>query len=202
LTGLCDFSINPSIRLRGAIRGWRGDSAGHSFEAMHKLVWLVLSLCVAAACHGDDPDAGAGARAAPAKRWAVKQVTPPLDVKTPPADATKTASGLVYKKLVKHGAGVQPRGDEAALVRYTGWRRSSGETFFTMDGGQTIAIDIAHATFGLREALPLLHKGEKAMLWLPPGDGRPDGVAYEIELVDVVARPVATATPAVRGGPP
>ena len=58
-----------------------------------------------------------------------------------------------------------------------------------------IAIDVAHAAPGLREALPLLHKGEKAMLWLPPGDGMADAIAYDVELVDVVPRPAAD-TPA------
>ncbi|TMQ11615.1 MAG: hypothetical protein E6J91_22475 [Deltaproteobacteria bacterium] len=161
---------------------------------MRNLMWLVLSFSVAAAmaCHDDDPDVSSPAAAKPvAKRWTVKQVAPPLDVHKPPADATKTASGLVYKKLVGHEAGVQPRRDQTALIRYTGWRRGSGETFFTMDDGQTIAIDIAHAAPGLREALPLLHKGEKVMLWLPPGDGMPEAVAYEVELVDVVARPAS-----------
>jgi FKBP-type peptidyl-prolyl cis-trans isomerase len=160
------------------------------------MMWLLLSSSLAAqvACHGDDADTDNPARskASAAKRWAVKQVAPPLDVEAPPADATKTASGLTYKKLVSHAAGAQPRSDETAAIRYTGWRRQSGETFFTTDGGQTIAIDIAHAAPGLREALPLLHKGEKAMLWLAPGDGTMEPVAYEVELVDVVAKPAGT----------
>ena len=44
-----------------------------------------------------------------------------------------------------------------------------------------------------REALPLLHKGEKAILWLPPGEGVAETLVYEIELLDIIS-PIATAS--------
>jgi hypothetical protein len=34
-----------------------------------------------------------------------------------------------------------------------------------------MALDVAHAAPGFSEALQLLRKGEKAMLWVPPGQG-------------------------------
>jgi hypothetical protein len=73
-------------------------------------------------------------------------------------------------------------------VRYTGWVQRTGETFFTTQGrGQPIAIDLGHAAPGFREALPLLHAGEKAVVWMPPRRGTLEPVAYEIELVEVLA---------------
>jgi peptidylprolyl isomerase len=126
------------------------------------------------------------------KPQGVPQVAPPIDLQTPPADATKTASGLVYKRLVANRTGAQARANETVLVRYTGWRQRTGQTFFTNGGsGQPIAIDLAHSAPGFREALLLLHKGEKAVLWMPAGAATPESVTYEVELVDILPKPVA-----------
>ncbi|HMG23429.1 MAG TPA: FKBP-type peptidyl-prolyl cis-trans isomerase, partial [Kofleriaceae bacterium] len=150
---------------------------------------IASSAAAMAGCHDDDDDARAAERAAPTPtRPAIPQVAPPLDLHKPPADATVLASGVVYKKRFAT-SGDQPKGNETVLVRYTGWRQRTGDTFFTTTGrDQPIAIDVAHAAAGFREALPLLHKGEKVMLWLPPGPGTPEPVAYEVELVDIVAK--------------
>lgn len=159
-------------------------------------LWFLLacSLVPSAGCRGDDDDSSPAAApelAASRRRPAIEQVSPPLDLRAPPADATRTASGLVYKTLVR-STGVQVRSDDTVLVRYTGWRQQSGETFFTARSReQSIAIDVAHAAPGFREALPLLHRGEKVMLWVPASPGTLEPVAYEVEIVDIVARPVA-----------
>ena len=102
----------------------------------------------------------------------------------------KTTSGLRYKTLVAHASGAQPTLKDTAVLRYTGWRPRTGETFVTTSGsGQPIAIDLAHAAPGFAEALPRLHKGETAVLWLPPGEGASEPLVYEVELTDVVATP-------------
>ena len=87
------------------------------------------------------------------------------------------------------------------LVRYTGWVQRTGETFFTTQGrAQPIAIDLAHAAPGFREALPRLHAGEKAVVWMPPRPGAREPVVYELELVEVVgSQPAAAAGGASRG---
>jgi hypothetical protein len=49
-------------------------------------------------------------------------------------------------------------------------------------------------------ALPLLHAGETAVLWLPPRPGTLEPVAYEVELVEVLAtRPASTAAASSSG---
>ena len=155
--------------------------------------WILFSslLVGSAACHGDGDDAGendVGSGAKVARRL-VEQVPSPVDIKTPPEDAVKTASGLIYKKLASTDVGAQPKLNEKVLVRYTGWRQRTGETFFTTKSSQPIAMDIAHAAPGFREALPLLHKGEKMVLWLPPSTSTPEPVVYEVELVDILSPP-------------
>jgi len=140
----------------------------------------------------------------------VEQVTPPIPVQTPPADATKTATGLIYKTLTPNAAGLQPKRNDAVLINYTGWRQASGETFFTNRGkGKPMRLGLTQAAPGFTEALQLMHKGETAMLWMPPAIGykvqppAPETLVYQLEIVDVlpappvpddVAKPPATAT--------
>jgi FKBP-type peptidyl-prolyl cis-trans isomerase len=128
------------------------------------------------------------------------QVAPPLDLRKAPADATKTATGLTYKKRFDT-SGAQPLSGDTVLARYTGWRQQTGDTFFTTTGrAQPISIDLRHAAAGFREAVSVMHKGEKMMLWLPAGADAPEPIAYEIELVDIVAKAAGATTPVVSSG--
>src|SRR4051812_20240903 len=115
---------------------------------------LLASTAAAAACHGDDTQDGGPVAATPVPKHGVPQVPPPIDLREPPAGATKTASGLIYQRLGDGTAGAQPRSEDTVLVRYTGWRQRTSETFFTTQGrAQPIAIDLAHAAPEFREAL-------------------------------------------------
>src|SRR4051812_39884323 len=73
----------------------------------------------------------AGLHHGSAMRPQMPQITPPLDIKKPPADAVKTPSGLMYKKLVVNDAGTAAKKNDTVLINYTGWRQSTGETFFS-----------------------------------------------------------------------
>jgi hypothetical protein len=171
---------------------------------MHHLkIWFLMSslLLGAVACHGDDNEPVARTEAAERSRAVprlIQQVPPPVDLEAPPAGATKTASGLSYKKLVARAASAPAKASDTVLVHYTGWRRT-GETFFTTRArGRPIAIDIAHAAPGFAEMLPLLRKGEKAVLWVPPSKETTETLVYEVEVVDVVSpSAVAKRAPSV-----
>jgi hypothetical protein len=163
-------------------------------------LWILFSSAVlgSVACH-DDKDDEPTSHPGSAARSGVEQIAPPIDLRTPPDDAMKTASGLVYKKLVANDRGAQPARGDTAMIQYTGWRQKTGETFFTTKGsGQPIALDLAHAAPGFAETLPLLHQGERAVLWVPPGQGTPESVVYEVEVVAVV-KPPAVAKRGVKG---
>jgi hypothetical protein len=158
-----------------------------------------LSSCVlgSIACHDDeDVPPAATERSGPSKVAVarVDQIKPPLDLRTPPADAEKTASGVVYKTLVGNHAGAQAKANETVLIQYTGWIKRTGVTFFSTRGrAQPIAIDLAHSAPGFAEALPLLHKGETAVIWMPASPGTTEAVVYEIEVVDIVRPPAVAA---------
>jgi FKBP-type peptidyl-prolyl cis-trans isomerase len=169
---------------------------------MHHLkIWFLMSslLLGSVACHGDQEDEPVARTEAAERSRAVprliQQIEPPVDLEAPPADATKTASGLRYKKLATKEASAQPRASDTVLVHYTGWRRT-GETFFTTRArGRPIALDIAHAAPGFAEMLPLLRKGEKAVLWVPPGQATAEPLVYEIEIIDLVTSSRVRPTP-------
>jgi len=136
------------------------------------------------------------------------QVAPPADLKTPPADATKTASGLVYKKLVTRETGDRPGRNDSVLVNYTAWRPATGETFFTNEGrGKPMPLNLAQAAPGFVEGLQLLRVGEKAVMWMPaeigykspPTSGHPEALVYQFELVEIHPAP---AIPEDVGKPP
>jgi hypothetical protein len=163
-------------------------------------IFLSVSLAlVAVACHDDGDEESADTIGIGKARPVIEQVHPPIDINTPPSDATKTASGLRYKKLVERPGGAQPTPADVALIHYTGWRQRTGTTFFTTKGREhPIALDLAHSAPGFHEALQLLRKGESMMLWVPPGQGSPEPLVYQIEVADIVV-PVAKATQAPKG---
>jgi hypothetical protein len=169
---------------------------------MHNLkIWILISSLLAGsvACQGDVDEPGDRTGAVEKAPPLIEQIPPPLDLKEPPPDAAKTASGLLYKKLSANTTAVQANATGTVLVHYTGWRRNSGDTFFTTRGrGRPIAIDLAQAVPGFAEAMQALRKGEKAVLWMPAGAGATDALVYEVEVVDVVAKP-AKATATARG---
>jgi hypothetical protein len=151
--------------------------------------FLTVAMAVGIGCHGEDEAADKPRPAARAEPRHVPQVQPPIDVKTPPKDAAKTPSGLSYTRLFERSSGLQASAGESVLIRYTGWRQNTRETFFTTGAdGQTITINPAYAAPAFREVIPLLHKGEKIVVWVPPGGGMPEPVVYEIELVDVAPK--------------
>ena len=151
---------------------------------------LFSSLVLAASACNDDAD---DEPTQPAVKPLIQQVPPPLDLKEPPKDATRTASGLVYTKLVARHAGEPAKRNDTVMVRYTGWRQSTGETFFSMSSGaEALGIDVAYAAPSFAEALQQLRKGEKAVVWVPPGQGTPETLVYEVEVVDIKS-PTAVA---------
>ncbi len=171
-------------------------------------VLLFVSLGLLACKHANDDKhpassqdtastTGSGAGSGVSKPRA-EQVTPPFDVKSSPADATKTASGLIYKKLATSEAGAPIKRNDTVLINLTSWRQSTGETFFTnRQRGQPMPLNLSQSAPGFVEAMQLLRKGEKAMLWVPPAigykapptEGTPETLVYEVEVVDITPAP-------------
>lgn len=143
------------------------------------------------------PEEKASVAPAPPPPPSVPQIQPPLDVTKPPADAIRTSSGLIYKKLTSIEAGEAPKRNDTVMIVYTGWR-PNGQTFFSNRDGRPMPLPLANTAIGFTEAMQLLKPGEKAMLWLPPEIGYkggpppgmpPETLAYEVEIVEVQSAP-------------
>ena len=120
----------------------------------------------------------------------------PKDLKSPPKDAKKTASGLIYKKL-KAGTGTAhpgPKSDVKAV--YAGWSRS-GTCFDFSPKGAPHAFNLGDVIKGWTEGLQLMVVGDTYRFWIPQPlaynglDGRPGGqLVFDVELTEITAKPV------------
>jgi FKBP-type peptidyl-prolyl cis-trans isomerase len=162
---------------------------------------LLFVLVVAAACKKSEDHAPA-AKVTTGSAKNPNQIDPPLDLKNPPADAIKRPSGLVYKTITAAPDGALPQRNDTVMIKYTGWRQASGETFFSnMKEDKPMPLNLAVTARGFTEGMQLVHKGETAMLWLPPEiglkkptSGKPaETLVYLVEVVDIVPAPPVPA---------
>jgi peptidylprolyl isomerase len=121
----------------------------------------------------------------------LKQVTPPIDIKVPPSDAEKTASGMTFKTLTE-GTGASPGKNDGVEILYSAWRED-GTTFATTEPANKPTTMYLYSTApGFTEALQKMKVGGKAVFWLPPDiafpgkqRGKPEQLVYAVELVAV-----------------
>ncbi len=138
----------------------------------------------------------AGSAAPAPVRPSVEVVKPSIDIKSPPADAVKLPSGIIYKKLAA-ADGIAPGRNDMLSLHVTGWKTGSGETFITTKTrGNPMMLSLASAGQGFVDVFTQLKKGEKAMIWMPAAlveqggaPGKPEDLAYEVELVDIQPAP-------------
>jgi len=138
-------------------------------------------------------------------------IPPPDDVKAPPADATKTASGLAYKVL-KPGTGKEkPTPTDTVEVHYTGWTTDGRMFDSSVKRGQPAHFPVNRVIKGWTEGLQLMTVGEKARFWIPadlaygetPAGGRPAGMlVFDVELLGITKAPEPPKTPVEVAAPP
>ena len=116
----------------------------------------------------------------------------PEDVKAPPADATKTASGLAYK-ILKPGTGVRHPGAFSRVnVHYTGWT-TDGKLFdSSVVKGTPMTLELDGVIPGWTEGVQLMVEGERRRFWIPESlaykgeRGQPRGMlVFDIELIRI-----------------
>jgi FKBP-type peptidyl-prolyl cis-trans isomerase len=146
---------------------------------------ILLTMLVGAATQGQAPK--------PAST-----VPAPPDVAAPPADATKTPSGLATKVLAKGTGTFHPTKDDVVTIQYTGWKTDGSMFDSTVTrGGKPSTFGVARVIAGFSEGLQLMVIGEKRRLWIPEGlaykgQREPKGMlVFDIELVDVPSHPPA-----------
>lgn len=123
------------------------------------------------------------------------QIPAPSDVAAPPADATKTASGLLTE-VVKPGSGTtHPTKDEVVTLTYTGWTADGKMFDSSVARGRPVTLQVKSMIPGLGEGVRLMVLGETRRLWIPESlaykgqQGKPRGtLVFDVTLLDLPTR--------------
>lgn len=134
----------------------------------------------------------ASAPAAPAAQGgAVDNANAPLET-TPPADALKTATGLM-SKVLKTGTGKDhPTATSAVTVHYSGWTTDGKMFDSSVQRGQPATFPLNRVIAGWTEGVQLMVVGEKRRFWIPEElaykgmAGAPQGMLiFDVELLSI-----------------
>src|SRR5438094_1911374 len=128
----------------------------------------------------------------------------PPDVAAPPADATKTVSGLATKVITPGTGKDHPAKDDVVTVHYTGWKTDGTMFDSSVARGKPSSFGVARVIAGFGEGLQLMVQGEKRRLWIPEslaykGQREPKGMlVFDVQLIDIPthAPPDVKAAPA------
>jgi|SRR5687767_1005956 len=121
-----------------------------------------------------------------------KTIPAPADVAAPPADATKTASGLATRVMTP-GAGTRhPRASSRVKVHYSGWT-TDGQMFdSSVARNEPISFGLNQVIAGWTEGVQLMVEGETRRLWIPEKlayggrPGAPQGMlVFDVELIKI-----------------
>jgi FKBP-type peptidyl-prolyl cis-trans isomerase len=123
---------------------------------------------------------------------------PPPDLKTPPADAQKTADGLITKQIEAGTAGEHPGTQDFVQVRYAAWKASDGSVIDYTRTEIPAFVGMSTLLPGLREMFALMTPGERRRGWIPAalGEGKiAEGETFVIDaqLVGLVHPPTVPA---------
>lgn len=124
-------------------------------------------------------------------------VQAPLDVAGPPADATRTASGLAYKVLARgngEGGGPGPRSE--IEIHYSGWTTDGRLFDSSVARDQRALFQLDQLIQGWQEGVQLMSRGDSYRFWipghlaydlLPPSPGTPRGMlVFDVTLYDFI----------------
>lgn len=135
----------------------------------------------------------------------------PEDVAAPPADATKTESGLAIKFLEKSDREGRMRPGEISLVQvhYSGWTTDGKMFDSSITRGRPAMFPLNRVIAGWTEGLQLMTEGDKARIWVPEElaykgmAGKPAGMlVFDVELLRVMPTPKGGGTPVDSEGKP
>jgi peptidylprolyl isomerase len=116
----------------------------------------------------------------------------PADVKAPPADAKRTASGLAYRVLTAGTGKVHPRASDSVTVHYTGWTTDGKMFDSSVVRGEPATFPLKGVIAGWTEGVPLMTLGEKTRFWIPEalaykgqGDAPRGMLVFDVELLKI-----------------
>jgi FKBP-type peptidyl-prolyl cis-trans isomerase len=93
--------------------------------------------------------------------------TAPPDVAAPPADSTKTKSGLAFKVLTPGTGTVHPKSGSKVIVHYTGWTTQGLMFDSSIMKGRPLTMELDQVIKGWTEGVQLMVEGESRRFWIP-----------------------------------
>jgi FKBP-type peptidyl-prolyl cis-trans isomerase len=130
----------------------------------------------------------------------------PPDLTAPPADAQKSATGLISKTIVPGAGDEKAEATDIVTVQYTGWG-PDGKMFDSSVPRGPATFPLARVLPGWRECLLLMTVGETRRCWVPQAlgyrgaAGRPTGTTvFDIQLIETRRSP--NIPPPDVAGPP
>jgi peptidylprolyl isomerase len=129
--------------------------------------------------------------AAPLLSFAQAPIPAPSDVKAPPKDAKKTASGLAYKVITPGKGTKHPNSMSSVTVHYTGWTTDGKMFDSSVTRGEPATFPLNRVIAGWTEGVPLMVEGEKTRFWIPEnlayrGQREPYGMlVFDVELIKI-----------------
>jgi len=116
----------------------------------------------------------------------------PVDLKSPPASATKLPSGVSYRRIKKGSGTEHPSSKTQMLLDFSGWTLNGDLIESTVMAGHPASYELISAMRGWRDVLQLMVVGDKVRIWIPaalafgdkPRRGQPKGdLVYDLELL-------------------
>ncbi len=116
----------------------------------------------------------------------------PPDVAATPANAQRTASGLM-SRVLKAGTGAKKPGPASVVsVHYTGWTTDGKAFDSSIARGQPAQFPLNGVIAGWQEGLQLMVVGEERRMWIPEHlaykgqPGKPAGMlVFDVELIEI-----------------
>jgi len=115
----------------------------------------------------------------------------PADVKAPPRDAKRTASGLSYKVLTPGTGTRKPTAKNQVTVHYSGWTTDGKMFDSSVMRGEPATFPLDAVIPGWTEGVQLMVEGEKTRFWIPEalaykGQSAPYGMlVFDVELISI-----------------
>ncbi len=137
------------------------------------------------------------AAAAAAQRTTLKVIPPPEDVAAPPANASKTASGLASKVVTPGTGAAHPARADLVTVDYTGWTTDGKMFDSSVSRGKAACFPLDRVIAGWTEGVQLMTTGETRRFWIPEalayqGKRDPKGMlVFDVKLLSFTGVPVA-----------
>ncbi len=120
----------------------------------------------------------------------------PADLKTPPADAIKSPSGLVSQQLKAGSDARKATADDVISAHYSVWSAEGKLLDSTKTRNAPARFPLSNVIPGWRECVTLMSVGEERRCWIPQAlayngqKGRPAGpLVFDIELLSAETSP-------------